>query len=391
MRRKNKFSASVHANSAVALKEPRSFSLGDASKWWKVLNEPRNKQEKFKPHELTFLLRTLSTLLDNGVSLPKALGTLAKDESLAKHHKILESLRRHVEAGNAFSSALSQFPDICDSVTINQLRVGERSGTLGDTLRQLSESRDKTAELKKAVVKKLAYPGLLITFGSGLITFLLLYVVPVFEDTYEKAGVPLPLITRVLITFGSAMKSYGWIVLVVAVTAALLWKQLRKRDELAERMDQSLMRLPLFGNWLRDLAVLQMMDVLHHLMAAGYTLAEALRETGDALTNRAMKRGVRNLEIAVQRGERFSKELERLEALFPPIVNQLVIVGESTGQLTRATNDICDHLRREIERKTNLMVGALEPILTISLAVAIAVVLLAIYLPMFDMVNTVSG
>ena len=391
MRRKSKFSSSPHASASVAIEDSASFSFGDIGKWWKTISESKKKQESFKPHEVTFLLRTLSTLLGNGVSLPKALATLSKEESLAKHHDILDGLRRQVEAGNAFSSALAQFPGICDSVTINQLRVGERSGTLGDTLQQLSESRDKTAELKKAVTKKLAYPALLITFGSGLITFLLLYVVPVFEETYDKAGVPLPLITRILITFGSLVKSYGWILLVVVISGAILWKQLRKREDLAERMDRALMRLPLFGNWLRDLAVLQMMDVLHHLMAAGYTLAEALRETGDTVGNRAMKRGVMNLQVAVQRGERFSRELERLEALFPPIVNQLVIVGESTGQLTRATSDICEHLRREIERKTNLMVGALEPILTISLAIAIAVVLLAIYLPMFDMVNTVSG
>jgi type IV pilus assembly protein PilC len=125
-------------------------------------------------------------------------------------------------------------------------------------------------------------------------------------------------------------------------------------------------------------------------MTAGFTLAEALRQTADSVGNRAFRRGVRNLQLAVERGERFSREIERSADLFPPIVNQLVIVGESTGGLTKATLDICDHLRREIERKTNIMVGALEPILTISLASAIALILLAIYLPMFDMVNTIA-
>jgi type IV pilus assembly protein PilC len=132
------------------------------------------------------------------------------------------------------------------------------------------------------------------------------------------------------------------------------------------------------------------MDALNTLMTAGFTLAEALRQTSESVDNRAVRRGVRNLMTAVQRGERFSREIERLHDLFPPIVNQLVVVGESTGQLTKATSDICEHLRREIERKTSLMVGALEPILTISLASAIAVILLAIYLPMFDMVNAVA-
>lgn len=393
MSRRKRYSAAVGNSAAAAIHAPSSTktSTASVSQWLKRLTEPRKKHENFKSHELTFILRTLSTLLDNGVSLPKALATLAKEETLAKHGDVLDSLRRKVESGVNFSAALAEFPHVCDNVTISQLRVGEQSGTLSNTLKQLSESRDQTAELKKAVVKKLAYPALLVVCGSGLITFLLLYVVPVFEETYEKAGVALPLITRVLIAFGSGVKSYGPFVVVGVVISIFVLRQVRQRPALAEKIDRNVLKVPLFGNWLRDIAVLQMMDVLHHLMAAGYTLAEALKETGDTVGNRAMKHGVHTLQHAVQRGERFSREIERLETLFPPIVHQLVIVGESTGKLTRATNDICNHLRREIERKTNLMVGALEPILTISLAVAIAIVLMAIYLPMFDMVNTVSG
>ena len=388
MSRRKRYSAA--GQGTAVLEDSGSGPLGELGRWLKKATETKPKHENFKSHELTFVLRTLSTLIDNGVSLPKALGTLAKEESLSKHRDVLDSLRRKVESGMTFSAALSDYPHICDNVTISQLRVGEQSGTLSNTLKQLSESRNKTAELKKAVVKKLAYPVMLIVFGSGLITFLLLYVIPVFEETYDKAGIPLPFITQALIVFGNLMQSYGWIVLLLVASSAVGYQQVRRQPHLAEKIDRSMLRIPIFGNWLRDIAVLQMMDVLHHLMAAGYTLAEALKETGDTVGNRAMKHGVQDLQYAVQRGERFSREIERLESLFPPIVHQLVIVGESTGKLTRATSDICDHLRREIERKTELMVGALEPILTISLAAAIAIILMAIYLPMFDMVNTVG-
>jgi type IV pilus assembly protein PilC len=378
-------------NDATAIAKARSEgALSQMRPWWNSNSARSKSKDHFKPHELTFIMRSLSTLLSNGVSLPKAIGTLAKEEALARHKEVLDSLRRKVESGVSFSNAISHFPNLCDSVTLNQLRIGERSGTLGETLCQLSENRDKTAELKRAVIKKIAYPALLVTVGSGLITFLLLYVVPVFKETYDKAKVPLPFVTQLLIGCGALVKSYGWILIAGTILAAAAVKQLRKKNDFASRMDRSMLRMPLFGSWLRDLAVLQMMEVLHNLMAAGYTLAEALRETGQTIGNRAMQRGVHDLQNAVQRGERFSRELERLETLFPPIVNQLVIVGESTGQLTRATNDICDYLRREIERKTSLMVAALEPILTIGMAAAIAVVLLAIYLPMFDMVNTIK-
>lgn len=357
---------------------------------WQKLVESSKKSQKLKPHELTFILRTLSTLVSNGVSLPKALGTLAREDTLAKHRQLLETLRRKVESGVPFSTALAEFPQVCDPITTSQIRLGERSGTLADTLQHLSENRGKSAELKQAVIKKLAYPVLLITLGSGLLTFLLMYVVPVFEETYAKAKVPLPLITRILIQFSGIMQTYGpWMIGIGILTAAAI-QQLRKRRELAVLIDRALLRAPLVGNWMRDMAVLQLMEVLHSLMAAGYTLAEAVRETASSVSNRAVQQGVKDLQVAINRGEKFSRELERHEDLFPPIVNQLVIVGESTGQLTRATKDICDYLRREIERKSSLVVGALEPILTIGLASAIAVVLLAIYLPMFDMVNTIK-
>ena len=377
----------IAAGAAVAGEARQSFDLGA---WWQTLTAKNKKTDRLKQHELTFILRTLATLVNNGVSLPKALGTLAREDTLAKHRHLLDALRRKVEAGVSFSSALSQFPQVCDQITVSQIRLGERSGTLADTLQHLSENRGKSAELKQAVIKKLAYPCLLITIGSGLLTFLLMYVVPVFEETYANAKVPLPLITRMLIKFSGIVQSVGPYVIGGGILGLTAVKQLRKREEFAVLMDRSLLHTPVIGSWIRDMAVLQLMEVLHSLMAAGYNLAEAVRETAQSVRNRAVRQGVRDLQVAINRGERFSRELERHEDMFPPIVNQLVIVGESTGQLTRATKDICDYLRHEIERKTSLLVGALEPILTIGLASAIAVVLLAIYLPMFDMVNTIS-
>jgi type II secretory pathway component PulF len=350
----------------------------------------RRQQRRLKPAELTEVLRNLATLVGNGVPLPKALATLTQEDSLARHRDVLNAVRRKIETGSHFSAALAECLDSCDKITTSQIRVGERAGTLAETLAHLAETRDKAGELRREVIKKLAYPCMLVVLGSGLITFLLMYVVPVFEKTYAEAHVALPFVTTALITFGNLAKRYLWMIAAAAILTAAGLKQMRKSRDFAARMDRALLRMPLVGKWLRDMAVLQVMDVLNNLMTAGFTLAESLRQTADSVGNRAVREGVRNLQRAVERGERFSRELERHQELFPPIVNQLVIVGESTGQLTKATFDICVHLRREIERKTNILVGALEPLLTISLAAAIACILLAIYLPMFDMVNTVS-
>lgn len=388
-RRKRFAAAGASTDDVVAAPFASRHARGEAfslSAWLR----PARRVHRLKPNELTFILRNLATLVGNGVPLPRALATLAQEDTLSRHRDVIDALRRKVETGTPFSTAVQDVPGVCDKLTASQIRIGERAGTLADTLSQLAQSRDRSRDLRGQIIKKIAYPAMLVILGSALITFLLLYVVPVFETTYSEAKVALPGVTQLLIFVGAFVRKYILIILGVTVGGAVLLVQLRKNDVIASRMDRALLKAPLIGRWLRDIAVLQLMDALNTLMTSGFTLAEALRQTSESVDNRAVRRGVRNLMSAVQRGERFSREIERLSDLFPPIVNQLVVVGESTGQLTKATSDICEHLRREIERKTTIMVGALEPILTISLASAIAVILLAIYLPMFDMVNAVA-
>ncbi len=350
----------------------------------------RKGQSKLKDRDLVFILRNLSTLTQSGVSLPKALSTLAEEKALEKHREMLHSIRRQLESGVAFSSALAHFGAVFDAVMVNQIKVGEHSGTLGDTLITIARHYEDAHRLQSEIVRKLAYPVMLVVMGFAVITFLLTYVIPVFKKTYDDAHVSLPFITKLLIAVGAFAKGYGLIIVGLVVVAVVVVRQLRKRADFAFKMDGAILRMPLLGHWLRDMAVLQFMEILGSLMEAGYNLAEALGEAGQAVGNRAIRQSVRDLQNAIRRGEKFSRELEHHGDTFPPIVSQLVIVGEQTGTLTRATNHIRDHLKYEIERKTNIFVGAIEPALTIGLAAAIAAILLAIYLPMFDMVNTIK-
>jgi type IV pilus assembly protein PilC len=362
-----------------------------ATGWgWKMPGRRGARHGKLKERDLVFILRNLSTLTSSGVSLPKALSTLAEEKALEKHSEMLNAIRRRLENGESFSAALAHFGESFNTVMINQIKVGEHSGTLGETLSTIARHCEDGDKLKAEIVRKLAYPVLLVCMGCAVITFLLTYVIPVFKKTYDDAHVNLPLITKVLIAVGAFAKGYGLIIIGLIVLTVVVIRQLRKRPDLAYKMDAAILRAPIVGNWLRDIAVLQLMEVLGSLMEAGYNLAEALGEAGQAIGNRAIRQGVRDLQNAVRRGEKFSRELERHGETFPPIVSQLVIVGEQTGTLTRATSHIREHLQREIERKTNIFVGTIEPTLTIGLAGAIAAILLAIYLPMFDMVNTVK-
>jgi type II secretory pathway component PulF len=350
----------------------------------------KHNENKLKDRDLVFILRNLTTLTQSGVSLPKALSTLAAERALENHRDMLHTIGRHLESGESFSSALAKYGNSFDSVMINQIKVGEHAGTLGETLTAIARHCEDAHRLRSEVIKKLAYPTMLVVMGTAVIAFLLTYVISVFKKTYDDAHVSLPFITKFLIAIGGFARGYGLFILGSIAVGVVAIRQLRKRPDVAYKMDAAILNAPVLGHWLRDMAVLQFMEVLGSLMDAGYNLAEALGEAGQAVGNRAIQQSVRDLQNAIRRGEKFSRELERHGETFPPIVSQLVIVGEQTGKLARAASNIRDHLQREIEHKTNIFVATIEPTLTISLAAAIAAILLAIYLPMFDMVNTIK-
>lgn len=345
-------------------------------------------EPKLKRRELAFILRNLATLVSNGLSLSKSLDTLAREHSLRKHADMLATLRRKLETGEVFSKALAEFPNTFSEVMVNQIRAGEKAGTLSEALQRVAKQVESANKLRSKVIRKLSYPAFLTVAASVAISFMLIFVIPVFEETYEKAHIPLPLVTRVLMATGQYTVSYGWIVPVVIVASLMALKRARMKPEFSIRMDRELLRVPLLGIWLQNLAVLQFIDIFGNLIESGLKVVDALDLSSGSVGNRAVREGVQTLRAAVIRGERFGRELTQMSDLFPPVVQQLIAVGERTGNLSKATSHIRAHLEEEVERQTDAMVGTIEPILTISLAAVIATILLAIYLPMFDMIGT---
>ena len=346
---------------------------------------------KMKKRDLIFMLRNVCILIENGLSLPKAFETLVKEKSLQKYSGMLQAIKTRVENGDSFSEALSQFPDTFTDIMISQIRIGEKSGTIPQTLNRLMQQLEHADNLKGQIIKKMTYPCLLVTAGSGALTFMLLYVVPTFENVYKDSGAKLPTVTQFLIFVGRFGTAYGWIILLGLIATVFSLIYIRKTPKGRMWMDTWILRIPLLGQFFKNIAVLQFVEVLGNLMDAGFTVVEALRACSHAVGNRKIRTTIAQMQEALTRGERFSDELARHGDLFPPVVNQLVIVGEKTGTLSKTTVHIRAHLRREVETYTNVMLGTIEPVMTAGLAAAIGTILLAIYLPMFDMINAMNG
>lgn len=343
-----------------------------------------------KRKDMVYIFRNLATLLENGLPLAKALGTLRAEKALKKYFKLFDTLERSVQQGSTLSAALTKFPGTFSELMLNQIKIGEQTGTLVPTIARLTLQLENGAQIRSMIIKKLTYPALLMTAGGGAVTFMILVVVPTFQKMYSESKAQLPAITEFLIVVGDIAKNYLAFILMALAAAIVSMITLFRNPIGRQWADGVLLKIPLLEAWVRSIAVLQFTEVLGNMMEAGFTLADALPQTAKGITNTVVKRSVQELHAAVLRGERFSKEIERRADIFPPVVLQLVVIGERTGCLAKTTRQIREHLQREVERYTAIMLGSIEPVMTFGLATIIGGILLAVYLPMFDMIGAMN-
>lgn len=345
---------------------------------------------QMKPKVLTSLIRSLVMLLENGLSLPKSLATLGEEPSLKKYGWMLDHIRRGLENGVTFSGCLAEFPRTFNSVIVGQIEVGEKSGSMVETLQRISSQFERNGEVKKKIMKRLSYPAMIMLAGAALVVFMMTVVVPEFESVFQESGTALPWITQFVSNSSKFCFEWGWLVLLVCAAIAITFRQLRRRKDFAESTDRLFLKIPVLGRWIRDYAVLQFIDTTGVMMDAGFVPVEAIESSVGSVKNQAVRTVIQSLATALRRGERLSTELSRHPTMFPPTVSQLVIIGEQTGNLSKATSGVRNHLREQLESRIDAAVTMIEPILTLALAALIGCIVMAIYMPMFGMLEAME-
>jgi type IV pilus assembly protein PilC len=334
---------------------------------------------------LAQLLRLLLMLLQNGLSLPKALGSLAMDRSNRKYSGVLLKMRGTIVAGGTISDAMARFPRTFSSMQVQQIRLGERSGSLEKAMGRVCEQMERKVALRKRIIKKLSYPMLITCAGFGLMIFMCIVVVPEFETVYSSSGVDLPPVTQFVTGTSRLLLHWGWVAFPIVVTLSALWYAGRRRPSIATKMDAVMLKIPVVGPWLRDAAVLQFVEATASMVQCGYKPVDAIEVSAVCVRNRCVRQAIHEINQGVRRGEKLSVELGRYEEFFPPTLCQLIGVGEQSGEFSRSLEGTCHHLRERLEARIDATVGMLEPILTISLAAMIGGMVLSIYTPMFHM------
>jgi type IV pilus assembly protein PilC len=339
--------------------------------------------------DLVLFTVQLSKMVQVGIPLVTALDTIMKQTSQPALRAAVSDVGRAVEGGASFSEALARHPRVFSGLFINMVHAGEVSGRLDDILRRLAVFAKRQAELRQQLMTALTYPLLLLAAGLGAATFLIVGIIPRFMKIFVEAGVPLPLPTRLLFQV-SLLVRHGWPVLAVLAAAALIGLAMALRTPAGRRLaDAALLRIPVVGELVRQAAVARMARTLATLFASGVPVIEALAIAEQTCGNTVIGEVCRAAQQSVKRGSSIAEPL-RASREIPPMVSQMVSVGEATGALDHMLAEIGEHYEELIQHSVKRLTTLIEPAFLVLMGGMVAFIMASILLPLFRMINVIK-
>jgi type IV pilus assembly protein PilC len=354
------------------------------------LSALRLRRRRVDPALLLIFSQELAALLKAGLPLFQSLDVMLERQKDAVFRQSLEAVRDRVKSGVALSDAFQQEGDLYPPVFAASLVAGERSGNLDQVLRRFAGHLRLNQALKKKAISASVYPIVLLAMMAALVTILLVWVIPQFRSFYEGLGAELPLPTRMLLAFATAVRAnVVWIVLALGMGAVSVVYWLR-REGAGVALDGALLRLPYFGRLMRMYATSQLMRTLSTLLAGGLPLLNALEVASSSIGNRAMARATGAATGRIREGASLTTALEST-GMLEPLPLEMVKVGEQTGALGDMLNAISDFYDEDLDTQMAAVLSLVEPVLLVLMAVIVAAMLLAFYLPMFQAISAVQS
>jgi type IV pilus assembly protein PilC len=332
----------------------------------------------------------LATLLKAGMPLVQSLDLLKRRVTSPTFRRVLEDVHEQVRSGTAMSDAFAAQGDIFPRVYTASILAGERSGNLDAVLRRFVEYTKIIQTVKTKTISALVYPAILVSLSLALVSFIVLKVVPAFSDFYASFGADLPFVTKMIVRFSEFIRSQFWLILIAiaaVVSAAISW--IRRPGQQA-RFDHMLLGLPMVGQVARKFATSQMARTLATLLGGGLPLVNALDIAAKSVGNQFMAAQLDIVSVRVREGESFARALEARH-VFPDVAVKMAEVGESTGALQDMLNTVADFYDEEIATSMDRFVTIIEPAMLIIMGLVIAGLLLALYMPLFQLSSVVSG
>jgi type IV pilus assembly protein PilC len=346
---------------------------------------------RVKPKVLTTFTRQLATLVDAGLPLLRGIRVLEKQERNVTLKKILGELSLAIEGGSTFSEALAQHPKVFNRLFVNMVKAGELGGVLEVVLKRLAEFSEKAQKIKGKVKAALFYPVAVLIVASGILTLLMVFVVPRFKEVFAGMNMTLPTFTLIVLKISDIIKNNFLTTAGCAAGATVVFLIIINKTKLGRRLwDKLKLKLPALGPVISKVAISRFTRTLGTLVSSGVPILQALTIVKETAGNVIVASAVSRVHESVKEGETITAPLEA-SRVFPPMVVSMVDVGEQTGALPEMLLKIADNYEEEVDNAVSAMTSLLEPIMIIFLAVIVGSIVIAMFLPLIKMITTMSG
>jgi type IV pilus assembly protein PilC len=353
-----------------------------------ILGSPQNF--KVPDKDLIVMTKQLSTMLGSGLPLNQSLELLSKQQRLPQFGKIIAGIRRGIEEGNSLSASMGRYPASFDPLFRAMIKAGEESGKLSDIMSKLLMYIEKSSKIKRQVKSAMTYPVLILFVATVVVTGLLVFVVPSFTSQFKDSGRALPWITQMVIDVSDGIAHY-FIHIVIAIAGIIFGLVKYVETPQGRRIfDGQLLKLPIIGDVMRKISVGRFCSTMSSMLSAGVNMLQALTICASSSGNVVMEAFIISCRVRIEKGFQLSQPLSE-NTMFPKMVVSMVQVGEQSGKLDEMLMKIAVFYEEEVDDAIKTMLGLIEPIMLVGIGGIIGVIVIAMYLPIMDMGNTVGS
>ncbi len=336
---------------------------------------------------ISVFTRQFSVMINAGLPLIKCLDIQVAQVDSERFKNILKDLITAVEGGSTLADALREHRDIFGDLYVNMVEAGEKGGSLATILARLADYLEKADSIKRKVKGAMVYPAAIMIVAVIAVAVLLMFVIPVFAQMFGDLGGTLPLPTRIVMALSEFMVRWWWVIFVSIIFLVLAVRYYYKTEVGNLQIDSFLIKLPIFGTLLKKQAVARFSRTLSTLLSSGVNILDALEITSGTTGNKLVENAVMRARTSIAQGESIAEPLSKEKALFPPMVVQMITIGEQTGGLDDMLSKVADFYDEEVDQAVANLMNALEPMIIVFLGVIIGGMVMAMYLPIFQMAS----
>lgn len=339
--------------------------------------------------DLAIFTRQFATMITAGLPLVQCLDILSQQSDSAALKTVVLQVRNDVEAGSTLAESLGKHPRVFDNLFVNMVEAGEAGGVLDDILMRLATYIEKAEALKRKVKAAMTYPTVVLVVALGTTVFMLLFIIPTFAKIFKDFGGELPLPTKVVLGASNFLRNFWWLGLAIGAGAIVSFKRFYATDAGEKAVDAFKLKMPVLGDLLRKAAIARFTRTLGTLISSGVPILTGLEITARTSGNRVIQEAVLATRASIREGETIAAPLKQSD-VFPPMVVQMIAVGEETGALDEMLNKIANFYDDEVNTAVDTLTSIIEPIMIVIMGALVGGMVVAMYMPMFKLISVVS-